>query len=208
MKVNSEKTKVVLFNKSTKYDFMPKIHVNPNENVEVVDKIKLLGVIISSDMKWHKHVSYICKKGYANLWALRRLKKLGASSDILLDLYQKQVRSVMEYAVPVWGTNLTEEDNVELERVQKVALAIIFGHKSYENILSKYKIESLHDRRITLIRKFAKKTSKSTIFSSWFNKKTQVKNTRNRLKYFEVPARTDRWKKSPIPHMKKLLNSL
>ena len=40
MKFNSEKTKVVLFNKSTLYDFMPNIQVNPNEKVEVVETLK------------------------------------------------------------------------------------------------------------------------------------------------------------------------
>ena len=42
------------FNFSTKYDYMPKLSLE-NEQLEVVDSTKLLGVIISSDLKWNHH---------------------------------------------------------------------------------------------------------------------------------------------------------
>ena len=89
---------------------MPEIKVNADDNIEVVEEVKLLGIVITSDLKWHKHVEYLRKKGFASLWALRRLKNLGASSDTLLDLYTKQTRSIMEYASPVWSSMLTDDD--------------------------------------------------------------------------------------------------
>ena len=54
--------------------------------LEVVDNFKLLGVIIRSDMKWYDNTNYICQKGYARLWLLRRLKNLGAGVLELLDV--------------------------------------------------------------------------------------------------------------------------
>ena len=54
-----------------------------------------------SYMKWYDNSDYICQKGYSRLWMIRRLKGLGASEAELLDVYQKQVRSVLELAVPV-----------------------------------------------------------------------------------------------------------
>ena len=71
------------------------------------------------------------------LWFLRRLKSLGASEEDLLDLYVKHVRSILEYAAPVWHSSLKGEDRLKLERVQKSALHIIIGEKyqSYRTAL-------------------------------------------------------------------------
>ena len=65
---------------------------------------------------------------------MRRLEKFGASTNIMLDLYNKHVRSILEYAAPVWSTMITAENSEEIERVQRSAFHIIFGPNSYENI--------------------------------------------------------------------------
>ena len=206
MKINAEKTKVIFFNKSQKYDFMPEIKVIPDENIEVVDEVKLLGIIITSDLKWHKHVSYLRKKGFASLWALRRLKRLGAPTDVLLDLYEKQVRSVLEYASPVWGSMLSNDDIDEIERVQKAALTIIYGHRSYDEIIKSNKITTLSERRDMILRKFANKNARHPIFSSWFKINENKANTRHPKRYKELSARCEKWFMSPIPVMTRLLN--
>ena len=89
--------------------------------LEVVEKFKLLGVKIQSDLKWNDNTDYICQKGYARLWMLRRLKGLGATELELLDVYEKQVRSVLELAVPVWQPALTQGQSKQIERVQRSA---------------------------------------------------------------------------------------
>ena len=78
-------------------------------------------------MRWCDNTDYICKKGYARLWILRRLKGLGASQTELVDVYQKQVRSVLELAVPVWQPGISKFEKSQIERVQKCALYIILG---------------------------------------------------------------------------------
>ena len=79
MKINKKKTKITLFNQATKYDFMPEIKLDDGELAEVVEEFKLLGVFITSDLKWHKNTKYITTKGFHRLWMLRRIKHLGAS---------------------------------------------------------------------------------------------------------------------------------
>ena len=110
MLINGDKTKVMLFNTGRKYDFMPKLHLGNPLHLEVVEKFKLLGVHIRSDLKWFENTDQICSKGYQRIWMLRRLKGLGASRHELLDVYQKQVRSVLEMAVPVWEPGLSKEE--------------------------------------------------------------------------------------------------
>ena len=80
---------------------MPKLTLSGDggECLEVVEKVKLLGVHLRSDMRWCDNTDIICKKGYSRLWILRRLKGLGANLAELVDIYEKQVRAVLELAV-------------------------------------------------------------------------------------------------------------
>ena len=95
--------------------------------LELVEKMKLLGVIITSDLKWRDNTEFITKKAFKKLWLLKRLKQLGASTAALLDTYIKHVRSDAEFAAVVWTSSLTQEDIRSIERVQKCAFAVILG---------------------------------------------------------------------------------
>ena len=164
MRINHDKTKVMLFNTSTKRDFMPRIPIDgSDENLEVVEQLKLLGILITSNMKWHANTAYLCERGYSRLWMIRNLKKIGATKSELLDVYFKQCRSILELAAPVWTGGLTKEDVVLLERVQKTALAIIIGsdYTGYKDALNSLNVETLEERRVKLCLNFAKKAAKS-----------------------------------------------
>ena len=144
--------------------------------------MKLLGVVISSNMKWNSHIQHMSKSANSKLWMLRRLKKLGAGNSILVDLYNKQIRSILEYAVPVWAPGLSKANIEEIERVQKSAFTIIFGPESYVQTLKKNKLKSLNDRRSDLVNKFALKSAKHPVFSDWFLLNKSSVNTRFRKK--------------------------
>ena len=108
----------------------------------------------------------------------------------------------MEYASSVWGSMLTDD----LESVQIAALAIIYSNCSFEESLKINKIKTLKERREIVIKKFALKNSRHGIFGSWFKKREIRVATRYPMKYIEVPSRCERWMKSPIPVMTRLLN--
>ena len=72
---------------------MPTINLN-DEEIETLEQIKILGVVISSDLKFSQNTQYIVQKAFKRIWMLRRLKNLGASESQLLDVYTKQIRSV------------------------------------------------------------------------------------------------------------------
>ena len=93
----------------------------------MIEQTKLLGLVISSDMSWSSKNEFMVGRANKKLWILRRLKRLGATPDDLLDIYIKQVRSILEYAVPVWHPSITGEQRLEIERVQKSAFHIILG---------------------------------------------------------------------------------
>ena len=120
--------------------------------------MKILGVVIRADMKWSSNTKYIVERGYSKLWMLRRLKYHGAGQDDLKDVYIKQVRSILEFAVPAWHPGLTLGDSVDIERVQKAALNIILGdrYSSYSSALIATQLDSLSNRREVLCLNFSK----------------------------------------------------
>ena len=99
------------------------------------------------------------KRAYKKIWILRRLKALGAGPKELVDLYVKQIRCLLELAAPAWHGSLTQAEKVDIERVQKCALRIIFGnaYESYMNALEMANLENLDMRRENLCLKFARK---------------------------------------------------
>ena len=209
MKINKKKTKVMLFNQAIKYDFMPEIKLDDGESAEVVEEFKLLGVFITIDLKWHKNTKHITTKGFQRLWMLRRLRQLGASQSELIDVYVKQVRSILEFASVVWHPGLTQDNTAQIERVQKSAFAIIIGKddNSYKNSLQIMNMETLKSRREELSVKFAKKAAEHQRHITWFEPQTETVNTRLvKVPYMPVNFRTDRFKNSFLPNLASFLN--
>ena len=159
MVINRKKTKAMVFNPCTALDFMPEIKLEDHQ-IEVVEEIRLLGVNVTSDLKWSSNTQNILKKANKRLWLIRRLKNMGASQHDLVDMFIKQIRSILELAVPVWQGSLTLEDKADLERIQKSAVHIIMGqdYQSYDMALNHLNMESLESRRIKLCLNFAKKS--------------------------------------------------
>ena len=61
--LNQKKTKVMLFNFTENHKFTTSLKLN-GETLDVVEQAKLLGVVISSDLKWDKNTVYLVKKAY------------------------------------------------------------------------------------------------------------------------------------------------
>merc|ERR1712129_484620 len=172
--------------------------------------IKLLGVVIRSDLSWNANTDYMVKRAYKMIWSLKRLKKLGARTGDLVDVYIKQIRSLLEFAVSVWHPSLTNEDRLKIERVQKSAFCIILGqeYKSYRLALKHLELETLYSRRNKLCKKFAKKSLKNSIFAKWFKPyQKSVYTSFLSPKFCEVYYRTERFRKSPISYLTDILNN-
>ena len=83
------------------------------------------------------------------LWILRRLKFLGAKEGDLVDIYTKQIRSIVELAVPAWHGAITLAEQIDLERTQKCAAHIILGedYDSYRKALRRLDLDTSQNRR-------------------------------------------------------------
>jgi hypothetical protein len=113
-----------------------------------VEKTKDLGIMLTSDLKFHEHTDYIVKK------ALRTINLISygfctEEKDILLRLYKTYVLPILSYGSVVWNPCF-RGDRDKLERCQKVMLRRILPDESlsYNDRIQKLDILTLEESRI------------------------------------------------------------
>ena len=72
MKLNAEKTSVMIFNETEKYQFTTRLCLN-EAILEILEDTKLLGIIISSDLSWYKNTKMLVSKAYKRIILLKKL---------------------------------------------------------------------------------------------------------------------------------------
>ena len=127
------------------HDFEPLV-LN-GKPLEVVTSAKLLGMIISHDLKWNMHTSELSRKCSSRLYFLRQLKRSGVAPSELVLFYVTCIRPVLEYACPVFHRSLPNYISEDLERIQRRALRIIYPDLSYSVALETAGLPKLHERR-------------------------------------------------------------
>jgi hypothetical protein len=70
MVISEKKTKAMIFNFTDNYQFTTRIDLK-GRNIEIVDKMKILGTIVDSKLSWDDNCSMIIKKVNARMQLLR-----------------------------------------------------------------------------------------------------------------------------------------
>ena len=191
----------MIFNFTNNYQFVTAINVN-NHEIETVKEAKLLGTVITDDLKWTRNTEEIVKS--ANL-RLRILHEAAKFTKKISDL-----RSKLDSSSVVWHNSLTEKDTNSLERVQKAAVKVTLKnyYKDYESALEMLNLDTLCERRRKQCLKFAKDCLKHEQMKKMFplNEKNSTVETRHKEKYKINKANTERYKNSAIPFFQTLLN--
>ena len=198
----------MIFNFTEDYQFSTRLYLE-NTLLEIISETKLLGTIISSDLKWSKNTEMLVKKGYQRMLILRKLYSFKVEVSDLVEIFVLYIRSILEHSCQVWHFNITEEKSTDLERVQKVACKIILqdDYISYDHALEILNLDTLKERRNLLCLKFAKKCLTNPKTKEMFPLNTAEDcNTRNREVYYVQPARTNRLRDSAIPQLQRALN--
>ena len=223
MLINANKCNIITFNFSTKN--IPPQNLTLNNNlIQLAEQIKLLGVIISNDLKWTENTSLICNKVNRKLYILTKLKQFGFTRDELLIAWDTILRPLTEYAAPLWHSGLIETDRKRIENLQKKALGMIVGIKyidnkryytvnnellSYEKTLKKLDLISLEERRERLTCNFALQTMKNEKHKNIFQEKeNHGRNLRNKPRVKELNCNTQRYFNSAVPYMSRILNGV
>ena len=210
MKINEEKSKVMLFNRSKTYDFPPEFCFENGIILECIEETKLLGIFLTSDLRWEVNCKAIYKKAMKKMWLLRRLKNLKLDHYTILDFYLKEIRPLSEHGVVVWNSGLTKNQINELEKIQKVALKIILGEHyiSYDVACTLMNVMPLKYRRSDLCTSFAIKLYRSHRRTEFFVPaiKHVKTRTKNQNLVIEQKCNTKRAYNAPHNYLARLIN--
>ena len=116
MRFHPEKCTVirVCTNKSLRKNTSYKLH---DHVLDVVDCNKYLGVNISEDLNWKKHVDYTAAKASRTLGFLRRNLR-DCSKEVRSSAFNAMVQPTLDYASTAWDPH-TKEDINTLDKVQR-----------------------------------------------------------------------------------------
>jgi len=119
-------------------------------SLPLADEVKYLGITISKDLKWNKHVSNIRNKASSKLSFLQRNIKI-SSVKLKEQLYKSIVRSNLEYASCVWDPHEAKLVK-QIESVQRRAARWVTNRfhntSSVTDMLRDLNWQSLEQRRV------------------------------------------------------------
>ena len=197
----------MLFNFTYNYQFGTRLELG-GENIEMVNKMKLLGTWINSNLTWDENCAYLVKKVNNRMILLRSILSFGASNTEMVHFWIVFCRSILEQCCELWHASLTQENKDDLERTQKTFVKLVLknNYKNYEDALLKLNLDTLADRREKILLKFANNGIKYENMCDLLKLNEATVNTRDKEKYLVEFANTERLKTSSIIHMQKMLN--
>ena len=149
MKANPDKFQAIAIGKKTK-DQNIKFDLEDNE-ISCEEEVNLLGVTLDFKLKFHSHISKICKKASRQLNVLKRigknLCKLGK-----LNIYHSFIMSNFNYCPLTWHF-CGELHTKKIEKIQERALRFIYDDytSDYDSLLRRSKLPTLKMRRMRTI---------------------------------------------------------
>lgn len=171
--------------------------VPPNYNINstalsLVASYKYLGVFLTSNLTWNKHVTSIISNANRMLGYLKRNFKDAVPSVKLL-LYTSLVRSKLEYAAPVWDPH-TKLLTDALEAVQNRAVRFICGdYTRFSSVTAMKNTLSLPPLALR------RKLSRLFLFFKIYHQNPELKNTLISPPTY-ISRRIDHSRKVGIPH--------
>lgn len=103
LKFAPQKTNGMLMTKKLKYD-TPRLHMGGTD-VQMVEEIKMLGLIVDNKRTFRSHVAYICKKA-ANIFrqlSFAAKATWGLNPEVVRIIYMAVIEPIILYAASVWA---------------------------------------------------------------------------------------------------------
>ena len=209
MLISEKKTKSMIVNFTHNYQFHTRMKINES-NIEVVDKIRILGTTFTNNLTWTENCDILIKKVNARMQLLRKVWSFGSSREEMVHLWKVYCLSVLEQSCMVWDSGLTLENETDLERTQKTFAKLVLqeDYKNYFQALKTLGLETLKQKRKSLTLRFVRQSLADGKLHNLFplRRKQHGMRTREEEKYQITYANTNRYKNSPILAMQRLLN--
>ena len=122
LKLNELKCKELVIDFSRAVNTFQRIIVNGNE-LELVSHAKILGLVISDDLKWNDHVYHIIKKVNKHIYSVVQLKRAKVATCDIVQFYSICIRPILEYSCQVFHHGLPKYLSLSIDCV----LSIIQG---------------------------------------------------------------------------------
>ena len=214
MIINEKKTKTMIINFTQNYQFTTRLQLK-DENIEVVDQMKILGTIINNKLTWDDNCKMLISKVNKRMLLLKKMLSFGATIEEMVHFWKIYCRSQIEQSSQLWSSSLSQENIDDLERTQKAFAKLVLRNRynndvnSYEHALLILNLETLEKRRQDLSLNLAKNSIKNETMTNFFpeKEKSHLMNLRNTEKYEVFRANTDRMRESSVIYMQNLLNS-
>ena len=127
VRFNAGKSKDIIFSNKFLNNSPPLIF--NNNIIERVNTHRHLGVYLSNTLDWAVQINDVCLKATKKLSVLRNVRFL--KRNTLDMLYKITVRSVIDYALPVYANNLKLTELARLDRLQYKAGKLVCGAFHY-----------------------------------------------------------------------------
>ena len=192
--LNADKTKYILFHKSTQVDNLPlklpKLSMDSIQ-IERVEFIKFLGVLVDQNLSWDKHIKFTEARISRIIGLMYKIRPF-LDSKSLKSLYFSLVHSHISYANIAWASTYKTKLS-KLHSLQRHFSRIIyFKKRSHDaqplmklaNILSVYKI-NIHQHLLLMHRFYNKNLPKNctSFFTPVNNQLYNLRsNNKNQLK--------------------------
>ena len=191
----------------------PPLAVN-DSFINRVNTHRHLGVYLTSNLDWSTQINDICLKANRKLAVLRNVKFLKRNTLDLL--YKITVRSVIDYALPIYANNLKLTDLARLDRLQYRAAKLVTGalhFTSRDKLNNELGWENMQTRINFLGLSFFQKIhlhETRPLIKKCMTELDYAKKylTRSKGGYSPYPNYGDKFKKSFFPYISKLWNNL
>ena len=119
------------------------------EQIELVDKMKILGVTVTRQLNWNENTAMLVKKVNRRIQLLRAVWSFGSNIPEMVHLWNISCLSILEQSSVVWGSSLSQENKDDLERTQKSFAKLVLRerYKDYEFALMLLDLETLEKQR-------------------------------------------------------------
>ena len=122
LSLNIDKTKYILFSTTDRINCLSTVKLE-NQVIEKVNHASFLGIILDSNLRWHRHISQIRSKISRSLGIFMKINKI-FPPKIIRSLYFTLVYPHLIYCIEVWG-GAAQTHLLPLYRIQKKIVRIM-----------------------------------------------------------------------------------
>ena len=192
LSLNVSKTKEQIFYFRNRKEYAYENIEIKNQNVEIVDNFKYLGITIDSTLKFKSHVNNITSKAYQRMYILRKLRSFNVSNKTMVQIFKSLVLSIITFSMSVWYGSCGVKEKSKIQKVSNECSKII---NSKLQPINKEYIEAIERKACSIV------SSRKHPLNSEF------KTLPSGRRFTQPRCRTNRYKSTFIPSAISNLNS-